>query len=486
MSRGFGNLKEVRRILLGALVVLAMTQAATARDAWICLRSDNFELYTTSDEKIGRDALRFFEQVRRAFTEILGVKLPDSKPVRILAFRDEQAFAPYRPQGHVLAYTMSESSRDYIVMQDLVPEHYPVALHEYTHVVISQAGINLPLWLNEGFAEVYSTLSPVGRKIRVGRIIPGRLQVAQAGFIDLREVLKADRQSPLYHENDRVGIFYAESWALLHMLKFSETYSPRFDRVLEAIGRGEAGDRALQNVYGKSIEQIQVDLQIYVHGNHFREGVIHAKLAKPDSEPRLVPADPLDVDVMLAGIEARGPHRQEALKTLEQLANANPGKLAPIESLSWIQLAGPDPQAAVVPFLRALESGTRDANLCYQFAIRLRTSLPDTEYVAALRRATEIDPNFSAAQQQLAAHAFNSRDYAEAVTRFHLVKKLDRAHAFTYYRALSFAAYQIGNVAEAKSAAVRAQQYAAEPEDRRLADAMVKALDSGANPLPPP
>ena len=63
-----------------------------------------------------------------------------------------------------------------------------------------------------------------------------------------------------------------------------------------------------------------------------------------------------------------------------------------------------------------------------------------------------------------------------------------------YYRALSFASFQIGNVTEAKSAATRAQQYAVAPEDKRLADEMLQYVSSGkpaanapgfsANPIP--
>ena len=109
------------------------------------------------------------------------------------------------------------------MMQDLLPEHYPMVLHEYTHVVINQAGMKLPLWLNEGFAELYSTMKPVHNKILVGRLIPGRMQVAEAGLVDLRGILDANAQSPAYNEGSRVAIFYAESWALVHMLKFSKS-----------------------------------------------------------------------------------------------------------------------------------------------------------------------------------------------------------------------------------------------------------------------
>ena len=189
-----------RRTALGLLGIITLTQSALARDHWICIRSDNFELYTEADEGTGRAALVFFEEVRRAFTESLGLKLPLDKPVSIIAFRDEAAYAPYRPGANVAAYTMTLPHRDIIVMQDLVPTHYSVALHEFTHVMIEQAGMKLPVWLNEGFAEVYATMTPVGGKIRVGRILPLRLRTAQTALLDLHEVLNADRRSALYHD----------------------------------------------------------------------------------------------------------------------------------------------------------------------------------------------------------------------------------------------------------------------------------------------
>jgi hypothetical protein len=77
----------------------------------------------------------------------------------------------------------------------------------------------------------------------------------------------------------------------------------------------------------------------------------------------------------------------------------------------------------------------------------------------------------------------NTHDYPEAVTRLHLVKKLDRSSASAYYRALSFASFQIGNATEAKSAAERALQHAATPEDRRLAAELTNYIN-GAAPSP--
>ncbi len=445
------------------------------------MHSENFELYTTAGEKTGRQALAVFEEVRTAFRDILGVKLPEKKPVTVVAFRDEQEYAPYRTRPGTFSYYMPLFRHDFIVMQDLLPEHYPMILHEYTHAVINQAGMKLPLWLNEGFAELYSTLTPMRGKILVGRIIPGRLQVAEEGLADLRGILKADSRSGAYNENDRIGIFYAESWALVHMLKFDKAYSPGFERLLIAVGRGEASDTALEQIYGKSVEAIQADLQAYVRGNHFFEGVIRGKIAKPGAEPVVTPRDPLQVAVMLASIQFYGPHRDIAIKTLEQLAHANPLRSEPLDALTWLNLGAPHPQTAIPFFRQSLAAGTHDALLCFSYAVKLRTSIPEPDYVAALRRATEIDPTFSAAQALLGAYAFNNQNYAEAVTRLHLVKKLERVEACAYYRALSYAAFQIGKIEEAKSAAQRAQQLATTPEEHRLADEIAHYV-TGATP----
>lgn len=465
---------------VGILSLLAFLPSASAGDDWICLHSPNFELYTREGERSGRGVLRILEEVRAAFKDILKVKLPGDQPATIVAFGGEQEYAPYRLGPSIFAYYYPQPHRDFIVIQDLLPEHLSALLHEYTHLIIHQAGMKLPLWLNEGFAEFYGTMRPVGGKIVVGRVIPERLRIAEGGLANLRVVLKADSHTKGYGEN--LQIFYAESWALVHMLKFGQGYSQGFEKVLDAIGQGVASDQALESVYGKPIEAIQADLDAYVHGEGFVEGVIHARMEKAVPAAVVTPKDPVETDVMLAGILARGPNRDQARKTLEKLAKSNPGRPEPLDALARLYLAGPNPEFAIAPFRQALEAGTHDSDLCFNYAVKLRNSIPEADYVAALRRATEIDPQFSTAQQLLAAHAFNARDYPEAVKRLHLVKKLDRANAFTYYRALSFAAFQIGNRDEARSAAMRAQQYASSDLERRLADEMASYV-AGSSPL---
>ena len=70
----------LRSRAFGALILLTLLYSnpspASAAGPWICMHSANFELYTTAGEKTGREALLRFEEIRSAFSDIVGVKLP--------------------------------------------------------------------------------------------------------------------------------------------------------------------------------------------------------------------------------------------------------------------------------------------------------------------------------------------------------------------------------------------------------------------------
>jgi hypothetical protein len=163
-------------VLLGMLGTALIPGLLGAPEQWIKLETPHFELYTTAGEKKGREAILYFEQVRSFFLQASPSKRATEFPVRIVAFRSESQYKPYRMNGSAIAFYAPGRSRDYIVMQDISGEHYPVAIHEYTHMVVQHAGLKLPVWLNEGWANLYSTLSPRGSKALVGNLLPGGVQ----------------------------------------------------------------------------------------------------------------------------------------------------------------------------------------------------------------------------------------------------------------------------------------------------------------------
>src|SRR5207249_4069641 len=98
-------------------------------------------------------------------------------------------------------------------------ESSSIVFHEYAHLLL-QRGRILPIWLNEGLAEYFSTfaLSSRGRTADIGRPVERHVRLLRDRFLPLTAVLSVNAQSDLYDEGERRSVFYAEAWALTHYL----------------------------------------------------------------------------------------------------------------------------------------------------------------------------------------------------------------------------------------------------------------------------
>src|SRR5580693_2290288 len=217
------------RQVIALMCACALLPAAGSEGShWLRVTSPNFELFTTASERSGRDVAMHFEQVRAFFLEAMGMGVNSGPPVRIVVFRSDKEFAPFAPNDFADAYYLGAQDRDYIVMKSASGERFPLAVHEYIHLLVKHAGIKAPVWFNEGLAELYSNLKPLGGKIAVGGIIlPHLIILQQSKWIDLATLLAVGPDSALYNQKTHAGLFYAESWALVHMLYLSADYRPK-------------------------------------------------------------------------------------------------------------------------------------------------------------------------------------------------------------------------------------------------------------------
>src|ERR1043166_7301618 len=184
--------------------LLSFRSMATTSDPWLRMKSANFELFTTAGEPSGRDLIRHFEQVRSFFAQAFKIQGSAAHPAVVIAFRSEKEYEPYRPNQVAAAFFQGGPAHDFIVMQSASSENYPVAVHEYTHLLVRESNLRVPLWLNEGLAELYSNLEPQGSKIIVGKVIRGRAQpLMTEKWIPLRALLAVGHDSPLYNEKSR-------------------------------------------------------------------------------------------------------------------------------------------------------------------------------------------------------------------------------------------------------------------------------------------
>jgi Flp pilus assembly protein TadD len=466
--------------VITAILAAFISHPLTAADQWVKLATPHFELYTTAGEKKGREAILYFEQVRSFFLEASASKRANEFPVRIVAFRGEKQYQPYRFNTFAFAYYARGRNRDYIVMQDIVSEHYPAAIHEYTHMIIEHTGLKPPPWLNEGMAELYSTLTPVGKKAAVGDIIPGRAQtLLNNKWIPLDALTSADRQSPLYNESNRAGMFYAESWALTHMLFFAPDYRPNFAKFVVAASSGKTMDEACQAVFGKHLTEVESGLRQYLRGERFYRVLFDIKLEKSAEDPDVAEASPFESGMVLADLLALTNKTKEALSAYQQLANDNPDKPDVEESLGYLAWQSGDHDAARGHFARALATGTKNAQMCYDYAMLSRSGADAVKNaLPAFRKALDLKPDYAEARVQLGLMLVNTRDYPEALVQLRQVKKVDPEQAQWFFPALAYAYLQTGDKEKARENAEFAKMWAKTPQQIEHADALLQSLES--------
>ena len=148
---------------------------------------------------------------------------------------------------------MNWHGQEYVVLRNITPDDYPTAVHEYVHVLLKPVQAKTPLWLQEGLAEMYSTLKPIGDKVQIGEIKRGHYyELHTSKWLDLATLTAVDHRSPYYNESKRMGIFYAESWALTHMLMLDRSYNPRFNDFTSALSRVHRSPRPSKKPMGKA------------------------------------------------------------------------------------------------------------------------------------------------------------------------------------------------------------------------------------------
>lgn len=460
------------------LCVTAVFGASAAnQDPWLKISSENFEIYTTAGERSGRDLARHFEQVRSFFVQAFGSGFPDAKPVRIVVFRNEKEYEPYRPNEFATAFFQPGDAHDFIVMSSASSDRYPVATHEFTHLMVHQGGANYPVWLNEGVAELFSNLQPLGNKIKVGQDIPGRMSTLRMEkWIPLGALLAVDHSSPYYNERSKAGMFYAEAWELVHMLFLHPDYSPALKTMSAALKDGDSAS-AFQSAYHKTIPEIESDLRGYLQGDRIKVFLFNIQLPKNLETPEVESASGMHARLALAELHAntRG-HIEQASTAYESLAKDYPASWEVEQGWgqwSWHQRQFDD---AARHYARAVELGGKDPHIFLAYGRVLNYGNRLTEAINVLGKAVELHPESDDLHFELGTIYVRNGNYGAALGQMRAMKKLQPAQAFRYFYNQAFAEYRLGQPAEARAHAAKARTYTHNPEELASVDRLEHAL----------
>ncbi len=472
-------MKRILYTLLGLLSLGGGASRLLAAEAkWIKVSTAHFSMFTSNGERRAKDTLLHFEQVRTFFQKATNFAPKDDEIVQVVAFQNEKEYKPYQLNAGATAYYQRTQSQDFIVMSDIETEHYPVAVHEYTHLVVEHAGVKLPIWFNEGLAELYSTLEPEGDKAMVGRPIPGRSQTLRdAGWMDLATLFGVTPGSPYYTQPEKMQIFYAESWLLTHMLVLGVDYRPHFPEFITAVNGGVSCEEAIRKVYGKDLKALYSDLRNYFAGLTVRVVIFPIKLAKPNEPVEVATADDLELRLTLTQLLIGTNKGEQAAKTLAQLSKEYPESAAVEETQMDLAFQHTDFAGAQSHCLRAFDLGSRNAQMLYNCAILVSNGWGDAKRVAPLlQRALEVQPGHREAQLLLGFTLLREDLYGQALATLAGVKSVPPDRASQFYSAEGYAMLRLGNETEAKKAFELARKWARTPADTMQADRFLDSL----------
>jgi tetratricopeptide (TPR) repeat protein len=479
------TMRRAPAIVLFALpALLWATPPVLAAEHWVRLTTPDFELYTSAGEKQGKDAVRHFEQVREFFLQASPVRGGSDVPLRIFQFDSESQFEPFRPNGHTAAYYLPTPVRDYIVIGNQTTEAFEPAIHEYMHLIVRHSGLRIPVWLNEGWADVYSTLRPMGKGIAVGDLQPDRMKVLTTEeWLDFDTLTSADQKSPVYNEASRVGIFYAESWALVHMLYLSPEYKDNFGKFVMALHSGKSASDACRTAFGRSSDAVMADLHKYLDRKKLYGRVFETRIGHNDAEIASTPVPEFDARLALADLLAALGKRNEAKQEYARLEKEQPDRVDLDQSIGNLALLNRDAKTAREYFGKAYDAGNADPQLCFELAVLERDAKePPAKIIPILERSLQSKPDFTAAKVQLGITRLDARDFDGAVSTLMSIPKITPQAAPAVYCGLSYARVENGDLAGARRDVETCRQWAKTDAEISRADRIQKLIEARSKP----
>ncbi len=401
--------------------------APQTKDTWRSVRTNNMFVIGNADPEKLRQVAAWLEFFHGAFARLTSRRTFDASiPTTVIIFRDEASFRPFKPmyQGHpvnISGFFRPGDDVNYIAISLDPNTRDPsgTAFHEYVHQHLNESVPGAPLWLNEGLAELYGSIQFSGNDALLGAPISAYIRLLrEQGLIPLKTFFSIGTNSPHYNEDDKTGIFYGQSWALVHYLMLGgEGRQEQFKRFLQLINRGDDAEKAIQSAFGINAATLEEELSSYVRNGNLTVQRIAVDNPQSYSSYTAMQRSALsegEANYYLGDLLMHSGRDNEAERYLKQAIALDPGFTPSYASLGvlyarqrryadakkYLQKATTSPQGYLVHYLHAYvlsrESVGADG----------RISGYSPENAAAMReqllRAIKLAPNYAPAPYLLA------------------------------------------------------------------------------------
>ena len=465
--------------LAGLLWSATLVQAA---ETWTEVRSPNFRVVTNAGARQGREVAANFERLKGVLQTVSQISTRADVPLTIVALQSGRQLRTKIASSRENLAGLFVAGRDVnlvLLRLDLErEERYQVAYHEYMHVLVRQTIGVVPIWLNEGLAEMYSQARLDTDDVLLG--MPANYHLAalqERTLLPLETLLAVDDDSPYYTEDNRATVFYAQSWALTHFLMLGDNgaHRPKLFALLEALDAGATPAEATRRAIG-DVPVFERQFRAYISRYQFL--ALKARVPLGDdvkSAPArtLTEAETLALDATIAA----------TLRNATVAADLATKAIAANKSLpdAWMAQArvaylANDLPGAQKAFAEAIAAGSEDPLAHFGWAeLRLQetaaTPGPLTDVSAALERSLALKPDLARALALLGfVQARQDRNTTRAFESIKQAITLEPGNV-QHYLILANVMHNARDAAATEAALARADHAASgSHEKRRVAD----------------
>jgi len=365
-------------VILCFFLAVSHYSTAAAKDAWVSVRTKNFSLVGNAGEKEIRKVGLKLEQFREVFTLLFPtIRFNTPVPTTVIVFKNHSSYAPFKPGPYVAGYFQPGPDVNYITLTTEVrgeQDAFSVIFHEYTHLLIENSFKDIPVWFNEGLAEYYSTFEiDDDQKITLGTPISHHVFLLRdSQMLPLRTLFEVDHKSPHYNETNKAGIFYAQSWALMHYLIIGKAGKvEQLGKFMELRSAQVPLDQAFQQAFGTSFELMEKELREYVKKDRY--AVLTVRFQHKIELGNNAPATPLteaEAQAYLGDLLLHS-HREDAYTYLQKALELDPNLTMAHASLGMAYFREGKINEAHASLERAVAANSQNCLAHYYYALVL-------------------------------------------------------------------------------------------------------------------
>jgi tetratricopeptide (TPR) repeat protein len=373
----------MKRLIVPIAVSLCLLLAASqhtviAKDSWIGVRTKNFYLIGNAGEKDIRKVGLKLEQFREVFTRLFtNMRFNTPVPTTVVVFKSDDSYAPFKPNANTAGYFQAGQDVNYITLTTEVrgqQDPFSVIFHEYTHLLVENTFADVPLWFNEGLAEYYSTFTITDdQKVRLGTPIGSHVfLLRESKMLPLRTLFEVDHKSPHYNEAKKQGIFYAQSWALMHYLIIGKAGKvEQLGKFMELLTAKTPLEQAFQQAFGTPMEVMEKELRDYVKKDRYNvlDGHFENKL-ELDTTNQAAPLTEAEAQAYLGDLLAHS-RRKDAYTYLEKALKLDPNLGMAHASLGMLYFYEGKVKEAHASLERAVAANSQNYLAHYYYAFTL-------------------------------------------------------------------------------------------------------------------